>query len=93
MTPERLLPAYVRLTNRQQQVLELTSAGLSNADIAARLYVEPCVVAEHLTNIYAELGTLSADIQPNRYLLIRYFTLFFHHYPNLARYEDTLLLV
>jgi len=92
MNPEQLLSYYTRLTNRQQQVLELTSSGLSNADIAARLYIEPSVVAEHLTNIYAELATVSEDVRPNRYTVIRYFTLFFHAYPSLSRFEDTLLL-
>lgn len=89
MRAKTLLSFYVDLTGRQREVLELASFGLSNRDIGDRLCIEPCVVASHLTNIYDLLTTLEefADQdRPNRYVLIRYFTLFFEHYPELARY-------
>jgi DNA-binding NarL/FixJ family response regulator len=82
---QTLIQFYTRLTGRQRQVLQLVSDGLNNREIAALLFIEPCVVASHLTNIYEELGTLEAlaDRRPNRYLLIRAFAGFFQRHPYL----------
>jgi pimeloyl-ACP methyl ester carboxylesterase len=41
---------------RELEVLELVSAGRSNEEIAARLYVSARTVERHLSNIYAKLG-------------------------------------
>jgi DNA-binding CsgD family transcriptional regulator len=45
-----------RLTPREQEVLELLGHGLTNADIAARLYVSRRTIEHHVSNILAKLG-------------------------------------
>ncbi|HEX8003503.1 MAG TPA: response regulator transcription factor [Mycobacteriales bacterium] len=44
------------LTRREEDVLALLGDGLSNADIAARLYVSPRTAEHHVSNILAKLG-------------------------------------
>lgn len=85
MDDKSLIKFYSRLTTRQQQVLQLTSEGLTNKQIAQRLYIAPSVVAGHLTTIYSELGSLDAfaHSQPNRYTLMLTFPPFFAQYPEL----------
>lgn len=85
MDDKYLFKFYARLTNRQQQVLQLVSEGLANKQIAQRLYIAPSVVAGHLTTIYGELGTLEpfAHVQPNRYTVMLTFPPFFARYPEL----------
>jgi DNA-binding CsgD family transcriptional regulator len=46
----------VLLTRRERQVLELLSAGMSNAAIARRLKVTVNTVASHLKHLYPKLG-------------------------------------
>ena len=43
------------LTRREEEVLRLVSAGLSNAGIAAALFVAPGTVKKHLDHIYEKL--------------------------------------
>lgn len=43
------------LTMREHQVLDLVAAGLSNGEIAARLFVSPHTVKFHLRRVYAKL--------------------------------------
>ncbi|MBK8986667.1 MAG: hypothetical protein IPM39_11395 [Chloroflexi bacterium] len=49
------LAATASITPREQNVLRLVRAGLSNREIAAQLCISPGTVKTHLTNIYAKL--------------------------------------
>nr|WP_238341948.1 LuxR family transcriptional regulator [Actinopolymorpha rutila] len=51
--------AGVRLTPQELQITELAASGLSNRDIAARLYLSPRTVAYHLYKAYPKLGISS----------------------------------
>jgi DNA-binding CsgD family transcriptional regulator len=85
-----LLQFYVRLTSRQREVLQLVSTGLSNQEVANRLFIAASVVAGHLTNIYDEMGVLKqfSDKRPNRYTAIRLFNSFFDRYPELDNFRS-----
>jgi DNA-binding NarL/FixJ family response regulator len=50
--PKRLAP----LTRRESEVLELLGHGLSNAEIAARLYITPKTAEHHVGHVLAKLG-------------------------------------
>lgn len=47
------------LTEREREVLELLAQGLSNKDIAQRLYLSVRTVEGHLVNVYGKLGVHS----------------------------------
>ena len=47
------------LTPREREVAALLAEGLSNADLAARLYISPKTAAVHVSNILAKLGMSS----------------------------------
>ena len=53
--PRRLAPSSDRLTPRERQVAALVAEGLSNADIAKRLVLEPGTVANHIAHIMRAL--------------------------------------
>lgn len=52
--PVTCLPST--LTTQERRVLQLLSTGMSNADIAAYLYVAPCTVRKHLEHAFRKLG-------------------------------------
>jgi DNA-binding CsgD family transcriptional regulator len=47
------------LTNREREVLGLLGEGLSNADIADRLYISPRTVEQHVARVLGKLGLKS----------------------------------
>ena len=47
------------LSPREKEVLELMAAGLSNAEIAARLFLSPNTLKAHTQNIFGKLGVHS----------------------------------
>lgn len=85
MNDQHLLKFVIDLTPRQREVLRWVCEGLTNAEIARRLYIEPCGVAEHLTNIFAEAQIALYDHAPriNRYVLIRLCAPVFANHPDL----------
>jgi len=56
------------LTARQEEVLGLLADGLTNKQIAARLYLSPGTVERHLATIYAKLG-LTGRVEATRYAI------------------------
>ena len=50
---------FAQLSDRERQVLELMSRGMSDAEIAERLHVSPKTVGNHVTSLYAKLGVHS----------------------------------
>jgi DNA-binding CsgD family transcriptional regulator len=61
---ERKRPSsgWASLTPTELDVVRLVKEGLSNKDIAARLFVSPRTVQTHLTHVYTKLG-LSSRVQ------------------------------
>jgi LuxR family maltose regulon positive regulatory protein len=55
VSTEKRLPEP--LTPREQEILELLSAGLTNAEIAEKLIISPETVKKHLRHLYGKLGT------------------------------------
>jgi two-component system response regulator DesR len=47
---------HQRLTGREQEVLQLVAAGLTNAEIAAELRLSPNTVKEHASSMFRKLG-------------------------------------
>ena len=51
--------AFPELTDREREVLILLAKGLSNKEVAQRLYLSVRTVEGHLANIYDKLGVHS----------------------------------
>ena len=47
------------LTPRELEVLELVAAGMTNVQVAKRLFISPRTVNTHLTSLYGKLGVSS----------------------------------
>jgi DNA-binding CsgD family transcriptional regulator len=55
------------MSEREQQVADLVARGLSNAEVAARLFISPRTVTTHLERIYRRLG-ISSRAELSRYV-------------------------
>jgi DNA-binding NarL/FixJ family response regulator len=56
------------LTTREREVMTLVAAGVSNADIARRLFLAEKTVKNHLNRIYAKLGVTNRSEAMARWL-------------------------
>ena len=48
--------ASSELTPREREIVELVGEGLTNAEVAERLWISPGTVRRHLENVYGKLG-------------------------------------
>ncbi|MGA8113058.1 MAG: response regulator transcription factor [Actinocatenispora sp.] len=62
-----------RLSFRENEVLRQVAQGLTNKQIASRLYIAEGTVKRHLRNIFAKLGAVSRVDAVNKGILLRPF--------------------
>jgi len=60
-----------RLTARERDVMRCVEDGLSNAEIARELWIQPTTVRKHLENIFAKLGVRSRTAALSKLLVSR----------------------
>lgn len=53
------MPAYVRLTNREEEVLRLLARNLSTHQIASELWLTENTVRTHVRHVFDKLGVHS----------------------------------
>lgn len=63
---EDLINDSVRITQREKDVIELIAEGLSNKEIAEKLYLSPYTIKSHVHNILEKL-TLNSRLQISKY--------------------------
>jgi DNA-binding NarL/FixJ family response regulator len=51
----RPAPVFPELTDREREILDLIAQGRSNAEIAARLFLSPKTVRNHVSNVFNKL--------------------------------------
>jgi DNA-binding CsgD family transcriptional regulator len=60
-----------RLTARERDVMRYVEDGLSNTEIARKLWIQPTTVRKHLENIFAKLGVRSRTAALSKLLVSR----------------------
>ena len=50
------MPGGLQMTSREAEVAQLVAQGLTDAEVAAKLFVTPKAISYHLSNIYAKHG-------------------------------------
>lgn len=64
-------PCDEMLTARERDVMRCVEGGLSNAEIARELWIQPTTVRKHLENIFAKLGVRSRTAALSKLLVSR----------------------
>ena len=64
----RRRPSSSELTVNEQRVADLAASGLTNSEIAARLFLSPRTVEAHLSRIYRKLGVKSRTAMSRAHL-------------------------
>ena len=54
--PLALPPALAALTEREREILDLVARGLSNGEIAGRLFISPLTAKTHVRNVLQKMG-------------------------------------